>query len=162
MRRYACLIFPALVILILITSAHSDDLPTARVVGVANGNRITVIDTENNRIDILLHGIDCPELGQAFGIEAKHFTSAQCFGKTVQYRLVGIDRFHRTIATVYLDDGRELNLAIVEAGFAWHYRRYANGKKYADAEDEARRRRIGLWADPNPTPPWEWRRKKKP
>ena len=57
------------------------------------------------------------------------------------------------MATVYLEDGRELNREIIKAGFVWHYQRCSDRHDYADAEDEARRAGIGLWADPNATPP---------
>jgi endonuclease YncB( thermonuclease family) len=121
----------------------------------------TVLASGNRRVKIRLHGIDCPEGGQAFGRKAKQFTSSQCFGKTIQYREVDIDRYGRTVATVYLDDGRELNLEILKAGYAWHYKRYSKRQDYADAETSARAERLGLWVDKNPTPPWEWRRQRR-
>ena len=70
------------------------------------------------------------------------------------------DRYGRTVVTVYLEDGRELNLEIIKAGFAWLCRRNSDRQDYADAEEEARRAGIGLWADTKPTPPWEWRRER--
>ena len=128
---------------------------------IADGDSITVLAPGNRQVKIRLHGIDCPESGQAFGRKAKQFTSSQCFGTTIQYRQVDIDRYGRTVATVYLEDGTELNLAILKAGFAWHYRRYSDRQDYADAADSARRDGIGLWADKEPTPPWEWRRERR-
>ena len=76
-------------------------------------------------------------------MKAKQFTSSQCYGKTIQYREVDTDRYGRTVATVYLEDGRELNLEILRAGSAWHYKRYSKRQDYADAEAEARRSGIG-------------------
>jgi endonuclease YncB( thermonuclease family) len=84
-----------------------------------------------------------------------------CLGKNINYRIFGIDIYNRIIATVYLDDGRELNLEILKAGFAWHYRRYSDRRDYADAEEQARRAGIGLWAGKDPTPPWQWRRERR-
>ena len=78
--------FLLLISLILATAALSDDLITARVVGVADGDSITVLTPGNKQVKIRLHGIDCPESGQAFGKKAKEFTSGQCFGMTIQYR----------------------------------------------------------------------------
>jgi endonuclease YncB( thermonuclease family) len=161
MRRFSILAFWLLTGLIFVVAAQSDDLLTARVVGVAGGDLITVLEPENKPIKIRLHGIDSPELGQPFGEKAKQFTSEQCFGKIVMYRLVGIDRFDRTIATVYLEDGRELNLEILKAGYAWHFRQYLDKPDYASAEAEARKAGIGLWIDKDPTPPWEWRRERR-
>lgn len=156
--RFAVPILLLLISLIFATTALSDDLMTARVVGVSDGDNITVLTPINKQVLIRLYGIDCPEEGQAFGVEAKQFTSGQCFGMTIQYRLMGIDRFDRTIAKVFLEDGRELNLEILKAGFAWHFERYSKRQDYVDAEAEARKAGVGLWADPDPTPPWDWRR----
>lgn len=146
---------------ILTATALSKDLMTARVVGVADGDNITILTPLNKQILIRLYGIDCPAEGQSFGVQAKQFTSGQCFGMTIQYQLMGIDRFDRTIARVFLDDGRELNLEILKAGFAWHFERYGKRQAYVDAEAEARKAGVGLWADPNPTPPWNWRQEKR-
>ena len=161
MRRHITIVFLILIPLILVSTALCGDLITARVVGVADGDSITVLAPGNRQVKIRLHGIDCPESGQAFGRKAKQFTSSQCFGTTIRYRQVDIDRYGRTVATVYLEDGTELNLAILKAGFAWHYRRYSDRQDYADAEEGARRAGIGLWADKDPTPPWEWRRERR-
>ena len=161
MRRYSISIFIILVFLICATTALSDDLITAKVVKVADGDSITVLAPGNRQVKIRLHGIDCPEGGQAFGKRAKQFTSSQCFGTTIQYREVDIDRYGRTVATVYLEGGTELNLSILQAGYAWHYKRYSDRQDYADAESYARAERLGLWADKDPTPPWEWRRERR-
>ena len=150
-----------LISLILSTASLSDDLISAKVVKVAYGDSITVLASANKKVKIRLHGIDCPEGGQAFGKRAKQFTSSQCYGKTIQYREVDTDRYGRTVATVYLEDGRDLNLEILKAGLAWHYKRYSDRQDYADAEAEAQRSGIGLWADDAAIPPWEWRRERR-
>jgi endonuclease YncB( thermonuclease family) len=70
-----------------------------------------------------------------------------------------VDRYGRTVAEIILPDGRNLNREIVRAGFAWWYERYARHETVLrDLQDEARAARRGLWADPSPMPPWEWRR----
>lgn len=161
MRRFWILFFLLLVGLILVAPVQSDDLIAARVISVTDGDNLTVIGSENKQVLIRLHGLDCPGLEQPFGENAKEFTSNLCFGKIIMYQMVGIDRFDRTIATVFLEDGKELNLEILKAGLAWHYERYSKRQDYADAEEEARRAGIGLWADKGPTPPWEWRKSKR-
>ena len=128
---------------------------------MVDGDSITVLAPGNKQVKIRLHGIDCPESGQAFGRKAKQFTSSRCFGTIIRYRQVDIDRYGRTAATVYLKDGTELNLSILKAGFAWYYRRYSDRQDYADAEEESRRAGIGLWAYKDLTPPWEWRRERR-
>jgi endonuclease YncB( thermonuclease family) len=160
-RRFAFPILLLLISLTLATTALSNDLIAARVISVTDGDNLTVIGSDNKQVLIRLHGLDCPELAQSFGENAKEFTSNLCFGKIIMYRMIGIDRFDRTIAAVFLDDGKELNLEILKAGLAWHYERYAKRQDYADAEEEARKAGIGLWADAKPTPPWEWRKDKR-
>ena len=161
MRRRLPLILILLIPWLFVTAALSDDLVTAKVVGVTDGDSITVLAPGNRQVKIRLHGIDCPESGQAFGKRAKQFTSNQCFGKIITYRKVDIDRYGRTVATVYLNDGRELNLEIIRAGYAWHYRRYSDRQDYAEAQERARAEKLGLWADPHAKPPWEWRRERR-
>jgi endonuclease YncB( thermonuclease family) len=132
------------------------------VVGVSDGDSLTVRLAGNKQVIMIrLHGIDCPESGQDFGNRAKQFTSSLCFGKAITYRQVDIDRYGRTVATVFLEDGRELNLEILMAGFAWHYKQYSDRQDYASAEEQARAVGLGLWSDPHAMPPWEWRKEKR-
>ena len=102
MHRHSITILCLLTLITLVSTALSSDLITARVVGVTDGDSITVLAKGNRQVKIRLHGIDCPEGGQAFGRKAKQITSSQCFGKTIQYREVDTDRYGRTVATVYL------------------------------------------------------------
>jgi micrococcal nuclease len=161
MQRSWRLVFPFLVGLICVASVQSDDLMTARVISVTDGDNLTVLDHDNKQVLIRLHGLDCPELEQPFGEQAKAFTSDQCFGKIIMYRMVGLDKFDRTIAVVYLEDGRELNLELLKAGLAWHLKHYLDRPEYAEAEKEARAAGIGLWGEKDPTPPWEWRKNQR-
>ena len=161
MRRHSLSFLTIFILLILESTALSDAVMTARVVAVADGDSFTVITPTKEQVWIRLYGIDCPEIDQPYGTQAKQFTTELCFGMTVKYRIVGIDLFDRTIAIVYLDDGRELNLELLKAGLAWHLKRHLDRQDYADAEEEARRAGIGLWADNNPTPPWKWRQESR-
>ncbi len=97
---------------------------TGRVVGVADGDTITVLHS-GKPVRIRLNGIDCPEKRQAFGKRAKQFTSRLTYGKAVTVKDLGQDRYGRTIGDVILPDGRSLNKELVKAGFAWWYRKYA-------------------------------------
>ncbi len=129
---------------------------TGRVVGVADGDTITVMHNGKGE-RIRLHGIDCPEKRQAFGNRAKQFTSNLVFAKTVTVQVLDRDRYGRTVGVVLLPDGRSLNHELVRAGLAWMYRRYTNDQSLSDLEEEARVAQRGLWADPHAVPPWEWR-----
>ncbi len=111
---------------------------TGRVVGVSDGDTITVL-TKGKPVRIRLHGIDCPEKRQGFGTRAKQFTSSLVFGQTVTVHVMDRDRYGRTVGEVLLPDGRTLNRKLVKAGFAWRYRRYArDDKMLKQLEQEAR------------------------
>lgn len=129
-----------------------------KVVGVADGDTITVLHNKEEH-KIRLAGIDCPELkGQPFGAAAKKLTSKLVFGKMVKVTVTDTDRYGRLVAEVYLPDGKCLNQELVRSGMAWWYRRYApDDEVLAKLEVDARKARRGLWAEKAPTPPWEWR-----
>lgn len=132
---------------------------TGKVVGVTDGDTITVLHDRLGE-GIRLHGIDCPEKGQAFGQRAKQFTSELAFGKDITVKVYDVDKYGRTIGDVILPDGRNLNQELVRAGMCWWYRKYApDDEILAQLEASAREAKSGLWVDPNPVPPWEWRRR---
>ncbi len=107
---------------------------TGRVVGVSDGDTITVLHNGKGE-RIRLHGIDCPEKRQAFGKRAKQLTSNLVFGKTVTVQFVDRDRYGRTVGVVLLPDGRSLNHELVRAGLAWMYRRYTTDQSLSDLEE---------------------------
>jgi endonuclease YncB( thermonuclease family) len=127
------------------------------VVGVADGDTIEVMHLGRAQ-KIRLAGIDCPERKQAFGTRAKQFTADMVFGKVVTVKIQTIDQYGRTVGEVILPDGKSLNRELVKAGFAWWYRQYSNDETLGELEEEARSARVGLWADSNPVPPWEYRK----
>jgi micrococcal nuclease len=129
----------------------------AKVVGVVDGDTIDVL-YNSKKIRIRLNGIDCPEKSQAFGAKAKQFTSGLVYDRTVKVKEKEFDRYGRTIADIYLIDGRWLNKMLLDSGFAWHYKRYSSSEILADAEQTARKKKIGLWADKSPVAPWDFRR----
>ena len=133
---------------------------TAPVIGISDGDTIKVLqDGVSKRIR--LWGIDCREMKQAFGTRAKQFTGDLAFGKTVTLRVHDVDRYGRQVAEIILPDGRNLNQEIVRAGFAWWYRQYARDDKELERlESEAKAAKRGLWADKDPMPPWEFRRRR--
>ncbi len=138
--------------------ASQPGAPPTRVVRVLDGDTIEVL-RDNRPVRVRLHGVDCPERGQAFGAAARRFTSDFCFGRTVILRSYGHDRYGRLLADVVLPDGRILNHELLRAGLAWWYREYAPGDRVLEGlESEARAARRGLWQDRDPIPPWEFRR----
>jgi micrococcal nuclease len=129
---------------------------SGRVCGVTDGDSLSVLQ-DGRAVKIRLYGIDCPEKHQAYGNRARRFTSDFAFGREVEVRPVDSDRYGRLIAWVYVGP-RCLNEEILRAGFAWHFKRYSRDSHLAELELQARTARSGLWRDPEPTPPWEFRK----
>lgn len=129
---------------------------------VHDGDSIHIM-TSAGRIKIRLSGIDTPEIKQAFGIEARNILRALILDKEASARCHKIDRYKRQVCVVYLDD-RDINLFMVESGFAWHFKKYQDEQSEADrisysvAEDVAKHKGIGLWQDKESIPPWEFRK----
>lgn len=130
----------------------------AKVVGVSDGDTLTVLRDDKVRVKIRLHGIDAPELGQDFGTRAKQAASQLAFGREVTVRPRGTDKYGRTVAEVLLPDGRLLNHELVRSGHAWWYRKYApTDRELERLEVDAREAKRGLWSQPGAVAPWEWR-----
>jgi len=129
----------------------------ARVVRVHDGDTITVLRDGKKQVRIRLEGVDCPELRQDFGRRAKRFTSEKAAGQLARILPKEWDRYGRLVARV-LVGGEDLSHALVRAGLAWHFKRYSSDRRLADEERVARDAKVGLWSQPNPTPPWDWRR----
>jgi len=133
------------------------------VVAVLDGDTIEVMHG-GSAVRVRLAGIDCPEKRQPFGKKAKQRVADLVFDKRVSVDVATEDRYGRKVGVVTLPDGGSLNELLIREGFAWWYRRYSEDKRLGALEANARKARLGLWTDPNPTPPWEWRhqRKQKP
>jgi endonuclease YncB( thermonuclease family) len=135
----------------------------ARVVGIQDGDTVTVLDAAKQQHRIRIAGIDAPEKAQAFGAAAKENLARLAFGQRADVRCNKRDRYGREVCSVYVG-ARDLGLEQVRSGHAWWYREYAreqapdDRKVYETAESEARDARRGLWHDASPTPPWDWRR----
>lgn len=145
----------------LVACNSSTEIPdnfSGKVVGVKDGDTIEVL-YEGKSQTIRLMDIDCPEKKQAFGTKAKQFTSDFCFNKEVRVESNGKrDRYKRILGTVFANN-KNLNEELVKAGLAWHYKKYSDEQIFADLENIARENKIGLWTDPNPTAPWDFRKK---
>lgn len=129
---------------------------SGRVVGVSDGDTISVM-YQGRAVKVRLEGIDCPELSQAYGRVAKLFTSEHVFGRQVNVVATTKDRYGRFVGRVYTGN-EDLSKALLAAGLAWHYTEYSSDRELDATEMAARRQRVGLWSDANPTPPWVYRR----
>ena len=155
------LVFVLAVVLLAAPPATGDGLLQGKVVGVADGDTITVLSGRAS-VKVRLWGIDSPEGGQPYGKVAKRYASDLSYGRLVEVRTKDVDRYGRVVGEVILPGGKSLNREMVRAGFAWWYYDYAKKDlELALLEREARGARRGLWADPNPVPPWAWRRAKR-
>jgi endonuclease YncB( thermonuclease family) len=162
---------PALLTL-LACSALADAFD-AHVVGVTDGDTITVLDANKRQHKIRFAGIDAPERKQPFGTRSRQNLARYVAGKDVRLDCPKVDRYRRKVCKVWMQPadcrrcGKTLDvgLAQVTDGMAWWYRRYANEQsaedrgRYESAENESRLRKRGLWRDTDPVPPWEWRKK---
>lgn len=133
-----------------------------RVVGVSDGDTITVLDFNHKQHKIRLSGIDAPEKAQAFGQKSKKHLSNSVFGKQVEVTYSKTDKYGRTVGKVMVN-GIDANLEQIKSGLAWHYKDFsaeqsvADRVAYANAEVVAKSSILGLWRDAKPMPPWEWR-----
>jgi micrococcal nuclease len=139
----------------------SDDPKEIRgkVVAITDGDTISVLDESTTKpVKIRLDGIDAPERAQPFGTKSREALGNAVFQKQVVVKIKGRDRYKRLIGVVMLGD-ENINLKQVREGWAWHYIKYAkNNEELKEAQEEAKARKKGLWADDGvPVPPWEWR-----
>lgn len=133
-----------------------------KVIGIKDGDTFVILIDGKEQIVRFAH-IDCPEKKQPFGIKAKQFVSDLCFGTNVTLIINPknkFDRNKRLIAEIILENGKNLNQELVKNGLAWHLKKYSNNQEYAQLEIEAKKNHIGLWSEPNPVAPWEWRKYK--
>lgn len=144
----------ALALLALAGAAHAE--LRGQVIGVMDGDTIELL-ADGRPVRIRLAQIDAPERRQPFGTRAKQHLVALAYQRSATVQESGRDRYGRIIGTVLID-GQNVNRAMVAAGLAWAYRRYLTDAAVLDLEHDARAARRGLWVDPAPVPPWNWRR----
>jgi len=148
------------------TAPGSNQILTGRVVRIADGDTITLLDSSDTQHRVRLEGIDAPESHQAFGTQSKKNLSEMVFGKDVTLVYQKTDQYGRLVGKILLD-GKDINLEQVKAGMAWHYKEYQREQTpedrelYAKVEDEAHTARRGLWQDPDPIEPSAFRKEEK-
>ena len=132
---------------------------TGRVVGVHDGDTLTVLTAEKRQVQVRLADIDAPELGQPFGQAAKRELSSLCFNQQAKMQARTVDRYGRAVAVVSCQ-GRDASRLMVQHGMAWAYRQYLKRPELLPLEDAAKGSHAGLWAQAA-TPPWEYRKQVK-
>ncbi|MFA5921766.1 MAG: thermonuclease family protein [Methylococcaceae bacterium] len=141
-------------------SVGAVEILEGRVVGVHDGDTVTLLMAGNKQLKIRLAQIDAPESGQAFGQQSKQSLSDMVFNKIINVEKETIDKYGRTVGTLIVD-GIDVNKGQVKRGMAWVYRKYLHDQSLLQLEDESRKEKVGLWSESNPIPPWEYRHGKK-
>lgn len=149
------------------TFAIASEVIEGRVVGVADGDTITVLTAAREQVKVRLEGIDAPEKAQPYGQASKQSLSQLVFGRQVRLECDKTDRFRRKVCRVFRGD-LDVNREQIARGMAWHFDRYADEQpeeeRLADEQAEmgARGRGAGLFADPRAVAPWDWRAARRP
>ena len=134
------------------------------VVGVSDGDTITVLDADKTEHKIRLMGIDAPESEQDFGAASKQALSNYIYQREVTVEYKKFDKYKRIVGKVILDK-QDICLAMISDGMAWHYKDYAKEQSktdrdlYSQAEVKARQAKIGLWQDSKAIAPSAFRHK---
>lgn len=134
----------ATILLAFASYLHATDI-TGRVIGISDGDTLTILDSYKTQHKIRLAQIDAPESVQDFGSASKQSLSSLCFRKEARAKVETTDRYQRSVAIVFCE-GVEANLEQVKRGMAWVYRQYASDERYFKAESEAKATKTGLWS----------------
>ncbi|MEQ6290886.1 thermonuclease family protein [Vogesella sp. GCM10023246] len=137
------------------------------VVAIADGDTLTVLDAAQQQHKVRFAFIDAPEKAQPYGQRARQALSEQVFHQAVRVEVIEQDRYGRNVGRVWRQD-QDINLLLVQQGYAWHYRQYAQKTqsgsdfaRYEAAQQQAEHDRLGLWQQTTPQAPWDWRRNKR-
>ena len=138
----------------------------ARVQHLSDGDSFVVRTEDGRRVTVRLSAIDAPEKTQPYGDVSRRSLLALVEGKSLTIIPIKRDPYGRTVARVLVGE-IDIGLAQVRAGMAWHYKRYESEqtprerRDYANAEQRARDSSLGLWAQPEPVPPWRFREQQR-
>lgn len=130
------------------------------VTKVQDGDTMEVT-IDGKAVVVRVNGVDCPEDGQGYSAKAKQYTTLHCLKKKVKLEKITTDPRGRMVANVFLEDGSNLSHSLLAGGYAWHYKKFSKDAKLAELENNARKKRVGLWAEENPVSPWDFKEKKK-
>jgi endonuclease YncB( thermonuclease family) len=148
------------------TGAHEPFEVTGNVIKNHDGDTIKLKTADRGVIVVRFSGADTPEIGQAYWRAARGYLRKLVAGKPVTVRCYKQDKYEREVCHVSVG-GADAGLALVQQGYAWYAHMFSNElsasqqKAYLEAEEAARRQRLGLWQDPDPMPPWECRKVRK-
>lgn len=152
--------------MLFVALAFNNSIPdelNGNAVKISDGDTFTLLTPGKAQVKIRLSGIDAPEKGQDYWIVSRDFLGKMLSGQLLRVRITGKDKYGRLIGDVYAGK-LWVNSEMIEAGLAWHFLKYSSNPDLAKAEASARAHHAGLWKQPSPTPPWDYRsnRKRKP
>ena len=165
MNKFSFLII-LLFFCILSLSGNNNSVETVvsgKVIKVADGDTITILNSEKKQIKIRLYGIDAPEKAQDFGKISKNYMSELVAGKTIDVTVINIDRYGRSVGRIKIDD-KEVAEEMLKEGLAWVYTAYCKipeCEQWKKLETQAKTAKIGLWSNPTAQEPWQWRKEHK-
>lgn len=133
------------------------------VIKVSDGDTYSMVLQDGTKERVRLQGIDAPEGtgNQPYWQQSRNYLAKLIDKKQVKVRFKNRDKYGRILGTVSVDSIADVNLQMIKSGLAWHYSYYDKTLEYAEAEKNARNLKLGLWSDPNPVQPYEWRRMNK-
>lgn len=144
----------------LLISLHADifaQTVSGKVTHIKDGDSF-IMQVNGKSLEIRLDGVDCPEKGQPFSAKSKAFSASLIYNRNVSVKIKGYDKYKRALGIVYISETRILNEELLRVGLAWHFKRFNKMEHLAKMESKARKNRIGLWDDPHPIPPWDYRK----
>ncbi|MGY5846610.1 thermonuclease family protein [Salegentibacter sp. HM20] len=137
-------------------------LLNARIIRIVDGDTAELLYNDELPLMLRLQHIDAPEKrgSQPYGNKAKTVLSDLCFGQQVTIVTDGdFDMGGRIIGEIINEDGLNVNKEMVRLGYAWHFKKYSDDMSYDALEQEAWHNKRGLWQEPNPVAPWNYRKK---
>ena len=133
---------------------------SGKVVNVADGDTITILNAENKQTKVRLYGIDAPEKAQDFGNKFREKLASLVAGKNIEVVVIDVDQYGRSVGRIKVD-GKEVAEEMLKLGFAWLYTPYCKipeCARWKELETQAKTAKIGLWANPTAQEPWQWRK----
>jgi endonuclease YncB( thermonuclease family) len=130
---------------------------TGKAVKIIDGDTFDLL-VGTTTFRVRLQGIDCPEKKQPYSAQATAALGRWCGTGPLVVRYSSKDRSGRILGDVYTRSGTWVNLELVKQGMAWHFKKYSSDRQLAAAEQDARKRSVGLWQQRNPVAPWLWRK----
>ena len=131
----------------------------SKAIRILDGDTFEILLNQKTSYKVRLTDIDAPEKKQDFGYVAKQKLASYIMGKEVKVIYDKLDRNKRILGHVYYQH-QSINLRMVSEGFAWHFKKYSTAPRFAQAEQRVRQLKKGLWVQPHPIAPWDFRVRK--